>query len=115
MATRYNNLNVPKDLGARIHAARKRRHLTLKTLELKLRISHTQISRIERGQFVLMSRNVRKICRFLKISTNPSPIRNEDLEVRLAHFAKQSPQWRRVIAALVEAIEHAETHDEIAG
>ncbi|MNL18173.1 anaerobic benzoate catabolism transcriptional regulator [compost metagenome] len=57
-----------KKLGCNIKEARVARGMTLKNLAKATGVDHSQISRMERGENALVSRNVRKICSFLHIS-----------------------------------------------
>lgn len=108
MPSQYNSSENAQALGLRLRTARNSASMTLEDLAEKLKISHTQISRIERGQFKRTSKNVQILCTFLEIdATLPlQPARN--LEARIARIASFSPRWERAVFALVEALEAAQ-------
>lgn len=110
MATSYRDPEEAAALGARIQIARKMLGLTLLNLTERTGVSHTQISRIERGMFKGASKNVQKLCKYLNIegaliSSMDEP---QHLARRLERLASGSPRWRSVVAALVEALEAAQ-------
>jgi transcriptional regulator with XRE-family HTH domain len=110
MATSYRNPEEAAALGARIQLARKNLGLTLLNLTERTGVSHSQISRIERGMFKGASKNVQILCKFLDISGTLISRAEEPqhLALRLERLASSSPRWRSVVAAFAEALEAAQ-------
>ena len=110
MAISYENSEEATVLGTRLRFARRNLNLTLTNLTEKTGVSHSQISRIERGLFKGPSKNVRILCNFLKI--DDLGIRHADepqfLALRLELLASSSPKWRSVVAAFADALEAAQ-------
>jgi len=98
-----------KQLGRRIRSARKEQGLTLKSLESETGVSHSQISRIERGQNALVSSNVRKICDYLHIQErgqDAEPI-SGDVELKMRSLIQEWPQSAQMICEILDSIRQA--------
>lgn len=97
-------------LGAQMRRTRKNLGLTLMNLTEQTGVSHSQISRIERGLFKGASRNVQLLCKFLSIegASISSAEEPHHLALRLERLASSSPRWRSVVAAFAEALEAAQ-------
>lgn len=110
MATSYRDPEEALVLGAQMRLARKRLGLTLLDLTEQTGVSHSQISRIERGLFKGASKNVLILCKFLNIEGAPISSAEDPhhLALRLERLASSSPRWRSVVAAFAEALEAAQ-------
>lgn len=110
MAANYNNSIDPGSLGNQLRAARLEANLTLQVVSSSININHSQVSRIERGDFKGPSKNVQILCNYFNIDWHGTPSARDktDLASRLDRAANASPQWATVIVAFVEAIETAQ-------
>ena len=110
MAANYNNSIDPRSLGNQLRAARLEANLTLQVVSFSVNINHSQISRIERGDFKSPSVNVQILCKYFNIDWRgtPSACDKTALASRLDRAANASPQWAAVIVAFAEAIEAAQ-------
>lgn len=101
---------MTKSLGAKLRHARSSAFLSLKAVEVETEISHSQISRIERGEFKKASKNVRILCAFFKIdwTDENSPDNASELVTRLQRAAAASPQWAKIVSAFLDVIEAAQ-------
>lgn len=110
MSTSYRDPQEAASLGAQLRLARKELGTTLVDLAKQTGISHSQISRIERGLFKGPSRNVQILCNSLGIDRTQAPNANDpqQLALRLERLASSSPRWRGVVAAFAEALEAAQ-------
>ena len=98
-----------KQLGHRIRSARKEQGLTLEGLGSQIGVSHSQISRIERGQNALVSSNVRKICDYLHIQErgqDAEPI-SGDVELKMRSLIQEWPQSEQMICEILDSIRNA--------
>ena len=111
MATSYKDPKEAVALGAQMRYARKKLGFTLQNVTEQTGISHSQISRIERGLFKGTSKNVQILCRLLNIeSTIFSSVEEPQfLAQRLERLASTSPLWKSVVAAFAEALEAAQS------
>ena len=107
MAASYTDPNEAVTLGAGIRRARRNLGKTLTDLSSQTGVSHSQISRIERGQFKSQSKNVQILCDYFKEKGASTSGAQEPLHLaqRLERLAASSPRWRSVIAALADAME----------
>lgn len=110
MATSYRDPEEAAALGAQMRRTRKKLGLTLLNLTAQTGVSHSQISRIERGLFKGASKNVQILCKSLNIKGAPISSAEEPhhLALRLERLASSSPRWRSVVAAFAEALEAAQ-------
>ena len=110
MAANYNKSIDPGLLGTQLRSARLEANLTQMRVGSSINISHSQISRIERGDFRGPSKNVQILCKYFKIDWRGAPSARDKttLASRLDRAANASPQWASVIVAFVEAIETAQ-------
>ncbi|PLU89420.1 MULTISPECIES: helix-turn-helix domain-containing protein [Pseudomonas] len=98
-----------KLLGSQIKVARKRRGMSLKMLGEKAGVHYTQISRMERGEGVLLSKNLRKVCEILQV---PVPLASGasssgDLPQKVQDLINAWPQSEQLIRSVVDALETA--------
>ena len=110
MVASYNKSIDPGSLGNQLRAARLDANLTLQIVSSSTNINHSQISRIERGDFKSPSKNVQILCKYFNIDWHgtPSARDNATLISRLARAANASPEWAAVMVAFVKAIEAAQ-------
>jgi transcriptional regulator with XRE-family HTH domain len=110
MTANYNNPCETQSLGSQLRAARLKSNLTLQQVGSNVSMSHSQISRIERGNFKNPSKNVQILCNYFNIDWTGSPSSRDKaaLASRLDRAASVSPQWGKVIVAFVDAIETAQ-------
>jgi transcriptional regulator with XRE-family HTH domain len=94
-------------LGATIKAARLERSLTLQSLARECGMHHSQLSRLERGQFTRLSENVQVACSKLhipanEVASNPSVAQ---LHARIDALVTREPRTVEVLAALLDALD----------
>ncbi|MEE4156200.1 helix-turn-helix transcriptional regulator [Pseudomonas viridiflava] len=96
-------------LGKRIKTVRRDKGLTLQHLADSTGVHYTQISKMERGECKLLSKNLLKICDFLHITQADShePAGRENLVDRVQALIQSWPQSERLIRHFVEGIEMA--------
>lgn len=100
------NIEAARQLGLRIREARRNKGLTLQNLGSITNIHHSQLSRIEQGRAVLVSKNIKLICTFLQISTLPDmPESQEILISRVKRLISTSPSNERALARVLDAME----------
>jgi transcriptional regulator with XRE-family HTH domain len=98
-----------KQLGRRIKAQRETRNLTLKMLGEAVGVHYTQISRIERGDSVLMSKNLQKICNYLGLSTTfecPTT-QSQELKQKLEMLVRTWPQSEPLLWNILDSVQAA--------
>lgn len=110
MAANYNNSYEPQSLGSQLRSARLKANLTLQMVASNVGMSHSQISRIERGDFKNPSKNVQILCNYFNIAWSGAPSSRDKatLASRIDRAANVSPQWATVIGAFVDALETAQ-------
>ncbi|MGN2434294.1 helix-turn-helix domain-containing protein [Pseudomonas viridiflava] len=98
-----------EQLGRQINTARKSRRISLKTLAKSTGVHYSQISRIERGEAVFISKNLRKVCEFLSISTSvvPKAVTAEDLKEKVQGLVNTWPQSEQLIWSILEGVQAA--------
>ena len=96
-------------LGERIKTVRRDKGYTLQYLANSTGVHYTQISKMERGECKLLSKNLLKICDFLHISQadHHEPARSENLVDRVQALIQSWPQSERLIRHFVEGVEMA--------
>lgn len=102
------NLNMPfsAKLAQRIHAERVNRGMTLKELGNACGVHHSQLSRIEQGKVVRVSKNLQRICTFLQISLDCDvPCLDRELMFRVERLMLKSSSSARAIESLVTVLE----------
>lgn len=95
-------------IGLLVKAARVKAGWTLQAIAGPSDVNYSQLSRIERGAFKTVSRNVQKICTFLKVSSkgeNTIEPLQVDIAQRAARVAVQSSKNRRVLEAILVALD----------
>lgn len=108
MAQRFNTSSGAADLGFRIREARVSAGITLVQLGAKSGVDPGQISKIERGKMVTLSRNVQKICTLLGVGVDPLPIRefaSSPVAQRIDALIATSCFSERTLSKLVAALE----------
>jgi transcriptional regulator with XRE-family HTH domain len=91
-----------------VRAARERIGLTLQAVSLPSGVDYSQLSRIERGDFKMLSKNVQKICKYLSV---PIAVRagaehlNIGIAQRAERVAAQSVRNQRVLEAVLTALD----------
>jgi transcriptional regulator with XRE-family HTH domain len=96
------------NLANDIRAARRSRGMTLKKLGLECGVHHSQLSRIEQGKMVRVSKNLECICTFLQIEIFPSEGHSRlklPLLSRIERLVTCSKTSERAIESLVSALE----------
>lgn len=105
-------MNV-KLLGSCIKEARLARGMTLKSLAKATGVDHSQISRIERGENALVSRNVQKICKFLDVSDVESlfQIQGSGAAEKLHSIIEEWPHCEKLLCGILDSVREAyESH-----
>jgi transcriptional regulator with XRE-family HTH domain len=103
------NYNRPRDarvLGDILRQARVSACLSLTELQEKSGVHHTQISRIERGQFRRPSTNVQKLCKIFDINWQSPNSQPEDVEALCSRIrgAAKTPNLVRAMSIFLDAI-----------
>lgn len=96
------------NLAKRIREARIFRGLTLEKLGKECGVHHSQLSRIEQGRMVRVSKNLEAICTFLQIEIFPSQRDPQQLQLlfsRIERLITCSSSSERAIEGLVSALE----------
>ena len=104
--TQKLNKNSVQKLAERIHEKRLECGLTLVDLGSTCNVHHSQLSRIEQGKIVRVSKNIEKICTFLQI--NPYSLdkdQDSTLLDRVERVIASSSAGARAIESLVTALE----------
>ncbi len=99
-----------KLLGAQIKSARKKQGLSLKSLGEMAGVHYTQISRMERGAGVLVSKNMRKVCKILQVglaSASDAALSSEDLPQKVQGLINTWPGSEKLIRNFLDALEAA--------
>lgn len=108
MAQRFNTSSGAADLGFRIREARVSAEMSLVQLAAKSGVDPGQISKIERGKMVTLSRNVQKICTLLGVEVDLLPIRefaSSPVAQRIDALIATSCFSERTLSKLVAALE----------
>ncbi|MEE4675864.1 helix-turn-helix transcriptional regulator [Pseudomonas alliivorans] len=97
------------ELGKCVKAVRKRKGFTLKHLQERTGVHYTQISKMERGDCKLLSKNLQKICDFLHISSAAgiTPVGSESVVDQVQALIRSWPQSEGVIRHFLEGVEMA--------
>jgi transcriptional regulator with XRE-family HTH domain len=107
MAEQFNTSEDAERLGQRLRNARENKGLTLLGVAKKIHVNHGQISRIERGKMVTLSKNVQKLCKFLAIHPSigtQGPVRSH-LGARIDALVSALPASTPAIGRLIDALE----------
>jgi len=109
MSIRFNSPYESQALGARLRSARKKAGITLEKAASMLDVTHSQLSRIERGQAVTHSNTVRKFCTLLNIALPAKVGRGgtsaTQLGDRVRALVSARPETALAIKAALEALE----------
>ena len=102
------NATSSANLAKRIREARISRGLTLVNLGLECGVHHSQLSRIEQGRFLRVSKNLESVCTFLQIEIvssqrDPEPL--QPLFSRIEKLIRSSKSSERAIESLVSVLE----------
>lgn len=97
------------ELGKKIKIVRRQRGLTLKNIEEKTGVHYTHISKMERGDCKLLSKNLLTVCNFLHISQLPhdEPTSPENVTDRVQALIRLWPQSEGLIRHFLESVEKA--------
>lgn len=102
------NATSADSLAKAIREARIFRGLTLVKLGNECGVHHSQLSRIERGEIVRVSKNLESICTFLHIDISPKRLdhrQSQPLLSRIERLITSSKSSERAIESLVAALE----------
>lgn len=91
-------------LGSTIKSARTSAQLTLEQLSAETGVDFSQLSRIERGEFRLLSKNVQIVCKFLGL--DPIEDSAELLKLRL-EWALRHPLTTQALTAFLQVLSDA--------
>ena len=107
MAKRFNTSDDAKRLGQMLRNARKNKGLTLISVAGKVHVNHGQISRIERGQMIMLGKNVQKICKYLGVAptTDASGPTSSRLGARIDALVTAIPASESAIVRFIDAME----------
>lgn len=96
-------------LGKRIKTVRRDKGFTLKYLADCTGVHYTQISKMERGDCKLLSKNLIKVCDFLHIAHAPNhdPARPESVVERVQALVQSWPQSEGLIRHFLDGVEMA--------
>jgi len=108
MAERFKNPGDAQRLGADIRSARKTKGFTLVYVAANTGVNAGQLSKLERGQMATMSKNVLKICTFLRI---PATTRDRPptrvgslLDELVAGLPGSEPAIEKLVTAIQEVV-----------
>jgi transcriptional regulator with XRE-family HTH domain len=93
-----------QELGASLHQRRKRLCLTLLNLKSAIGVDVGQLSRFERGDFKIVSKNLQKLINYLQIMEG-QPREQPELVHRFAEILTRSQRHEAAARALVLALE----------
>ena len=107
MTERFNTSDDAKRLGQMLRKARKKKGLTLLGVADKVDVHHGQISRIERGQMIMLGKNVQKICKFLEVVPliGTSGSAHSHLGARIDALVTALPASESAIVRFIDAME----------
>jgi len=96
-------------LGEKIKTTRRAKGLTLQYLQDNTGVHYTQISKMERGECKLLSKNLLKVCDFLHISHsfNSVPSRSESAVDKVQALIQAWPESEGLIRHFVDGVEMA--------
>ncbi len=97
-----------KLLGMQLKLARQRRALSLEEVAHQCGMHHSQLSRIEHGQFKRLSGNVQIACDLLHIKPHESMSRTASaaqLHARLDELVSRDPKSAEILTALLDALD----------
>ncbi|WP_057972925.1 helix-turn-helix domain-containing protein [Lysobacter antibioticus] len=105
MAERFNTQADALRLGKRLREARARAGITLIFVSEQTGVDPGQISKMERGQMITLSPNVRKLCTFLGVSAFSVRAPTSELGARIDALVAGVPGSETRVAKLIDAIE----------
>jgi transcriptional regulator with XRE-family HTH domain len=106
MSLASKSITNPTKLGNEIRNRRKRLDLTLENLSNHTHVNVGQLSRFERGNMKLMSKNLQKIFDFLQIYEDTINSKQPlDVVSRFSIIIQRSKRHAQVATAFVEALE----------
>jgi transcriptional regulator with XRE-family HTH domain len=97
-------------IGSLVKAARLRAGKTLQSIAGPADVDYSQLSRIERGDFKSLSKNVQKICIFLDVALETEVAdgwSKMEIARRAAQVAIQSSKNQRVLEAVLTALDES--------
>jgi len=105
MAERFHTREDALQLGGRMREARHMAGMTLFYVSEQTGVDPGQISKMERGKMVTLSKNVQKICNFLRLPAFPGPSPKTELGARVDALIAGVPGSEAGVAKLIGAIE----------
>lgn len=105
MAERFKTPGDAIRLGARIRAARKAQELSLVDVSTRTGVDAGQLSKLERGLMVTLSKNVQKVCTFLRVPVITGEFPQTSAGRRLDELIAALPRTESSVTRLVAAIE----------
>lgn len=92
-------------LGGALRQRRKELGLTLSDLAKALHVDVGQLSRFERSEFKLLSKNLRKVIEYLQISMPEESEDREDVVQQFSELLTRSNRHKAAATALVRALQ----------
>lgn len=99
-----------KLIGNKLKESRIYKGYTLSEVEKKLGINHGNITRIERGEFKFIAKNVQELCDLYKFDYGPYiELKNDDEIVdRIRGLLSLSDRYRSIVIDVIKSIEKIE-------
>ena len=95
---------TPHQLARCIRAEASKRAFTRKTVAVRAKVHPSQVSRIWRGDFRTVSKNVRKICKLLCISERPQVHMNSGLSEAICRVWNGTKRHEKSLLRLMDAL-----------
>lgn len=105
MQTNRKSVLAAKQLGDALLHRRKELGLTLEQLASKLNVDVGQLSRFERAEFKIVSRNLQKVVDFLQIQVGGEVEEPNGIVEQFAELLGRSARHRAAAIALVRALQ----------
>ncbi|KVV58326.1 hypothetical protein WT27_22220 [Burkholderia territorii] len=105
MQTNRKSVLAAKQLGDALRHRRKELGLTLEQLASKLNVDVGQLSRFERAEFKIVSRNLQKVAAFLQIQVDDGVGEPDCIVEQFAELLGRSARHRAAAIALVRALQ----------
>lgn len=105
MQTNRRSALAAKQLGDTLRHRRQELGLSLEQLASELNVDVSQLSRFERGQFKIVSRNLQKTANFLQIQVADDIKESDRIVEKFAELLGRSTRHRAAAIALVRALQ----------
>lgn len=105
MQTNRKSVPAAKQLGDALRQRRKELGLTLEQLASRLDVNVGQLSRFERAEFKIVSRNLQKVADFLQIQVHCEIEEADAIVEQFAQLLDRSARHRAAAIALVRALQ----------